>query len=63
MKKELCGEQTKSPIGTKKQWEVPQIVMEHSLIVRAQDPLPDKSDPTKPKDPFLGPLSASEGTN
>lgn len=57
MKRELCGDQTKPAIETKKQWEVPQIVMEHSLVVQAQEP--DKSDPTKPKDPFLGPLTAS----
>jgi hypothetical protein len=60
MKRVLCGNQTKSPIGTKKQWEVPQIVMEHSLVVRAQDPL--ETDPTKPKDPFLAPLVGSDNT-
>lgn len=63
MKRELCRNETRAVVETKKQWEVPQIVMEHSLIVRAQDPLPDKTDPTKPNDPFLGPLSASGGTN
>lgn len=60
MKRELWEEQTQSRIGTKKQWEVPKIVMEHSLVVRAQEP--DDSDPTKPDDPFLAPLSASDGT-
>ena len=63
MKRELSPYETKTAVGAKKIWEAPKIVMEHSLVVRAEDPLPDKTDPTKPKDPFLGPLSAPGGTN
>jgi hypothetical protein len=60
MKRELSPDETKRPVEAKKTWEAPKIVMEHSLVVRAQEP--DNSDPTKPKDPFLGALVAPGGS-
>lgn len=46
------------PNPTKKPWVAPSIVMERSLVVKAQDPFLGEVDKEK-ADPFLGPLSAS----
>lgn len=59
MKRELSPDETKVTFEAKKTWEAPQIVMEHSLVARAQDPWPDKTSPGKPTDPFWGPLGIS----
>lgn len=40
----------------KKEWEIPQIVMEQPLVARAQDGVEDEGDA------FLGPLSTSLAT-
>lgn len=50
--------------AAKKRWEAPAILLEQSLVVRAQDPT-DPTDPTNPsdigRDPFFGPLAAPSG--
>lgn len=46
---------------TKKLWEAPAILLEQSLVVRAQDPA-DPTDPALGRDPFLGPLNVSSST-
>lgn len=42
----------------KRPWEEPRVVVERSLVARAQDPFLGEVDKDK-ADPFLGPLSAS----
>jgi hypothetical protein len=56
MKTKFSQSEMKAPLRAKKAWEIPRIVMEHSLVVRAQGP--EDAEPGK-VDPFIGPLSTS----